>query len=469
MKKSFVPCLAIAGMLAASGAALAAGQGDQSGRTSQLIIKLSEYSGGRARFGVSNSQMAAIEGAAGVELAMVRAMSGDARVFSLPNQMSQDEAASIAERIQSLPGVEYAVADRIMYPTAAEGVVPMPIPNDPRFPEQWHYYEGTAGIRLIGAWNQTIGDPSVHVAVIDTGIRGGHEDLAGQWSGGYDFIASLSNSRDGDGRDPDPTDPGDYAGPFSSSWHGSHVAGTIGAATNNGIGVAGIAYGATLQPVRVLGPQGGFTSDILDAIRWSAGLAVPGVPNNPNPAQVQNLSLGGPGACDIAWQRAVNDAILAGSVVVVAAGNSDAPASEFTPSSCDRLITVGSVDRTGDKAWYSNYGSDVEISAPGGDTGVGDGSSGVLSTVDTGTTVPTGDGYAYFQGTSMASPHVAGIVALMLSVNPNLTHGQIIRALQLSAKPFPGGSDCATIADYCGAGIVDAAKAVAMANWLAGS
>lgn len=420
--------------------------------TSQIIVRLSRYDGTSDQQGISPFQLRRLNTVAGTALSRARVMSGGARVLALPRELPIDQVQAITDKLSRLPGVVYAVPDRIMQAMQLS-------PDDPRYSEQWHYYELIGGINLPDAWTITMGDMDVHVAVLDTGILGDHEDLAGQWLGGYDFISLRFSARDGDGRDPDPTDEGDYGFLRSSSWHGSHVAGTIGAATDNNIGVAGIAPGATIQPIRVLGRLGGFTSDIIDGMRWSAGLSVPGIPDNIDPAKVLNMSLGGGGTCNTVWQDAIDEIVAAGSVVVVAAGNSASDAASFSPASCDDVITVAATDRNGDLAYYSNFGSTVEISAPGGDTR-GSASDGVLSTVDSGNKSSEADSYAFYQGTSMATPHVAGVAALMFSVNPNLTPAQILGALQTSARPFPVSTDCAGDPNLCGAGILDAHAAV---------
>ena len=230
--------------------------------------------------------------------------------------------------------------------------------------------------------------------------------------------------------------------------------------SDNGIGVAGINQVSKIQPLRVLGKCGGYTSDIADAIRWSAGLPVTGIPNNnPTPDRVVNISLGGSGACDSVTQNAINAAVAAGTVVVVAAGNSNADAANFTPANCNNVITVAATGHTGSRAYYSNYGTSVEIAAPGGDAQLG---KTILSTLNAGTQGPGADSYANYQGTSMATPHVVGIVSLMLSVNPSLTPAQVTTMLQSTATPFPAGSTCTT--SLCGAGIVNAAAAVAAAK-----
>jgi serine protease len=227
------------------------------------------------------------------------------------------------------------------------------------------------------------------------------------------------------------------------------VAGTIAAVTNNGTGVAGVAFNAKVQPARVLGKCGGYTSDIADAIIWSSGGSVSGVPANATPARVLNMSLGGSGTCDTTTQNAINSARSRNTVVVVAAGNSNADAANFSPASCTGIVTVAAVGRTGARASYSNYGSVVELAAPGGD-----GSNSILSTLNSGTTTPGSDSYAGYQGTSMASPHVAGVAALMISKKPSATVDEVINALKSTTRPFP--ATC----NQCGTGLLDAAAAV---------
>jgi serine protease len=227
------------------------------------------------------------------------------------------------------------------------------------------------------------------------------------------------------------------------------VAGTIAAKTNNGVGVAGVAYGAKVVPARVLGRCGGYTSDIADAIVWASGGTVTGVPANANKARVLNLSLGGTGACDTTTQNAINSARSRGAVVVVAAGNSNVNASNASPANCAGVIAVAATGRSGGKASYSNYGANVDVAAPGGDYGAG-----ILSTLNSGTSTPASDSYASYMGTSMATPHVAGVAALMLSANPNLTPDEVEARLKSTARAFPAACS------GCGAGIVDAAAAV---------
>ncbi len=417
------------------------------------------------------SQMQRLSAAAGIELTYFRPMSGDAHVLRLPAQMSVPEAAKIAQELAALPEVEYAEPDLVLLPLGEQINTPQTAPNDPQYTNQWHYLVPGGnhyGVDAPSAWDITTGSGSVYVAVLDTGITD-HADLSGRWTGGYDMISSSVVGNDGDGRDNDPHDPGDwvvagecYAGSpaHNSSWHGTHVAGTIAAATNNNLGVAGLNWVSQVIPVRVLGKCGGSTSDIADAIRWAAGLSVTGVPNNPHPAQVINMSLGGGGSCGTTMQNAISAAYNAGTTVAVAAGNNNSDAGNFTPGNCNNVITIAATDRNGDRAYYSNYGSVVEIAAPGGDTRYS--GSGVLSTLNAGTQGPAGDTYAYYQGTSMATPHVAGIVSLMYSVKPSITPAEVLSTLQNTVTAFPSGSTCST--SICGSGIANAGAAVAMAN-----
>ena len=389
----------------------------------------------------------ALGAALGEQLQHVRAMSGGAHVARLARRLTHAEASALARRLSADPRVALVEPDAMMHP--------MLVPNDTMYAQQWHYFEAAGGIDLPRAWDVTTGSASLTIAVIDTGVRP-HADLVSRLVAGYDFIGDTTMSNDGDGRDGDASDPGDYGcNGAASSWHGTHVAGTIGATSNNGFGVTGINWVSKIQPVRVLGKCGGYTSDIVDGMRWAAGIPVAGVPANPTPAKVENLSLGGSGACSATFQSAVNDVVAQGTVVVVAAGNSNADASQTQPASCSGVIAVAATTRNGGRAGYSNYGANVTIAAPGGG-----GSDGILSTLNNGTTTPGADSYAWYQGTSMATPHVSGVVSLMMSVDPTQTPAQIVQRLRQTARAFPSGtgSDCTT--SLCGAGIVDAGAAV---------
>lgn len=433
----------------------------------QIMIKFDSASANAAlRSGNMEAILADVSEAAGEPLTYVRPMSGGAHVLALAAKKPPVEVAAISQRLTTLPAVAYAAPDLIKgidraatSPTAAPNL----IPNDPRYAEQWHYRytPGTSeGLNLPLAWSISTGSPGTVVAVIDTGILN-HPDLAGRTVPGYDFIVDPFIANDGNGRDGDPSDPGDWVSfnecgfpiSYDSTWHGTHVAGTIGAKSNNGLGVAGVNWKAKILPVRALGKCGGMTSDIVDAVRWSAGLPVTGAPTNLNPADVINLSLGGPGACTAFEQAAFDEVVAVGATVVIAAGNDNSNAASFSPANCENIITVAATERGGNRANYSNYGTIVEVSAPGGETGFIK-TNGVLSTLNDGETTPGNHIYDYYQGTSMATPHVAGLASLLLSLDPTLKPNQILALLQDNARSFPDGSTCAT--SLCGAGIVDA-------------
>ena len=309
----------------------------------------------------------------------------------------------------------------------------------------------------------SLGDPSVVVAVIDTGILATHEDIQGSpnLADGYDMITDASRANDGDGRDDDPTDPGDGVAQgecgdgnpaVPSSWHGTHVAGIVGVVrTGNGIGIAALNRQGRVQAVRVLGKCGGTTSDINDAIRWAAGLPVPNAPNNRTPAKVLNLSFRAFAPCSESpsTQAAIDDAVGAGATVVVAAGNDAVDAREVFPAGCRNVIAVAASDARGRLVQrYSNFGPAIAILAPGGDVrrdDNGDGyPDGILSTVL--------GGYEYYNGTSMASPHVAGVAALLLA-REDLSPIQVRERLRSNALPRTA-EQCPK---PCGAGLLSAA------------
>jgi serine protease len=437
-------------MLCAPVAAMAA----DAGFTDRIIVKYRNTSAVAAAAGQASQLRGTDLPAArlGITMSRVRATALGAQVLKVDRRLSISEAEQLARDIAaSDPNVEYAEPDRILRHTLT--------PNDSRYNEQWHYFEAAGGINAPPAWDKATGT-GVVVAVIDTGYRP-HADLSGAFLQGYDFISDTFVANDGNGRDTDASDPGDWinageCGPGdpaafeASSWHGTHVSGTIAARTNNSLGVAGIAFNARIVPARVLGKCGGFTSDIADAIVWTSGGAVSGVPTNANPAKVLSISLGGSGACDTTTQNAINSARSRGANVIVAAGNSNANAANFTPANCSGVVTVAAVGRNGGKASYSNFGATVEVAAPGGSGGV----NSVLSTLNAGSMGPGADSYALYNGTSMATPHVSGVVALMLSVKPTLTPDQVTSILQSTARAFP--ATCS----QCGSGIVNANAAV---------
>ncbi len=435
--------------------------------TDQIIIKYNETLFASALDGPASIEwMATLSQIAEISLTYFREMSGDAHVLKLPMYLPEAEVMRIAEKLSKLPEVEFAEPDSIMQIVEE--------PNDPRLTDQWHYRlisqttPSTLGVNLPSAWDVTTGDPNLVVAVVDTGVLLNHPDLVGRTVPGYDFITNVDQANDGNGRDNNPIDPGDWvtltystthpecSRTSDSSWHGTHVAGTIGAASDNNIGVAGVNWQSPILPIRVLGRCGGNTSDIADGIRWAAGVAVAGVPANANPARIINLSLGGPGVCGSTYQNAISAALAQNAVVVVAAGNININASGYRPANCNGVITVAATARNGNRSVWnlaansaSNFGNVVEISAPG---------TSILSTSNTGQTIAQTHSYSLYNGTSMATPHVAGVASLVLSVRPNLTPAQVLQVLTDGVTRFPSGGTCTTT--NCGAGIVNADNAV---------
>ncbi|MER6677979.1 S8 family serine peptidase [Streptomyces sp. NPDC000983] len=390
---------------------------------------------------------------AGERVDFERRLGTGAALVDLGEDLTRADVADVVAEYRADPQVAYVVPDRLNKPLAT--------PNDTEYTKQWDLFETTAGMNVPGAWDTTTGT-GVTVAVIDTGYVT-HSDLAANIVGGYDFISDTTVAADGNGRDSNPADPGDWTAAnqcasgdpaYDSSWHGTHVAGTIAAATGNGKGVAGIAYGAKVSPLRVLGKCGGYDSDIIDAITWASGGTVSGVPANTNVAKVINMSLGGSGACTTATQNAINAAVGRGTTVVVAAGNSNANAANYSPASCNNVISVAAADRQGNRSYYSNYGTVVDIAAPGGETNSVT-SNGILSTLNAGAQGPGAESYEYYQGTSMAAPHIAGLAALLKSANTTLTPAQIESAIKTNSRALAG-----TCSGGCGAGLADAAKTV---------
>ncbi|MDT7834586.1 S8 family peptidase [Aquabacterium sp. OR-4] len=425
--------------------------------TDRLIIKYRSGSAAASQPGLATMGSAhEVVNRAGAQMSRLRSNGQAAHVMALDRSLGVDAVRSLAQEIMRRDSnVEYAEPD-LRLQTQLQ-------PNDPSYLSQWHYSEATAGLNLPAAWDASTG-AGVVVAVVDTGYRP-HADLAANILAGYDFISTSAVGNDGNGRDASALDPGDgvAAGECgsgsaaqASSWHGTHVAGTIAALTHNASGVAGVAFGAKVLPVRVLGKCGGYTSDIADGLLWAAGGTVSGVVANTTPARVINLSLGGSGSCGTTMQNAINQARASGAVVVVAAGNSAASALNATPANCHGVTTVAAANRSGGRAYYSNYGANVDLAAPGGDTRAA-ATNGILSTLNTGSGAPGADSYAWYQGTSMATPHVAGVAALMLARNPALTVEQTESLLRSSVRAFP--ASCSG----CGTGLLDAALAVSAA------
>jgi len=414
----------------------------------------------------------------GIAVSVRRSMAGNLELLDVPDTAGADPEA-VAARLRQDPRVADAVPDRWLH-------LHDTIPNDPEFATNQPYMMGpgvvVGGANLPKAWDRNRGSNGVVIAVLDTGNLQ-HPDLAGQFLPGYDFISNPVISNDGDGRDSDPTDPGDnvpagFTCPGSTtptttatknSWHGTRVSGVLGALTNNGMAIAGVDWNARILPVRVSGRCGALLSDTVDGLRWAAGMAVPNVPTNPTPARVVNISLGG-GTCSGIEQQAINDVVALGTVVVVAAGNNRGAVE--APGDCSGVITVTAHANDGENASYANVGPQVAISAPGGGCGNSKVLNGVCTVPQSYIRTLSNDGTTSLgnfvvtssQGTSFAAPMVAGVVALMLSVNPSLTPDQVTASLKASARPHPPGTFCTINTGICGAGLLDADAALTAAG-----
>ena len=341
-------------------------------------------------------------------------------------------------------------------------------PDDPLYSLQWHLPD----IRLPEAWDITTGTPTgpsdIIVAVVDTGILPDHPDFAGQLVDGYDFIADPDRARDFNGIDDNPTDEGDFAYGASSSFHGSHVAGTVAARTDNGEGIAGVSWGAKIMPMRALGLNGGSNYDVLQAARYAAGLANDSGRLPVQPADIINMSLGSPFFSQ-ATQDTFTEIRNRGVMVIASAGNESSGEPNY-PAAYNGVVSVSATTISGSLAPYSNFGP-IDVAAPGGFNGTdanGDGfPDGVVSTVgDDSNPGATQLGYGTLSGTSMAAPHVAGVAALMKAVHPNLTPAQFDAALangDLTDDIGVAGRD-----DQFGYGLINAQKAVLAALALAG-
>ncbi len=443
------------------------------GATRRIIVKFKEPRVETAALSASSriSRVTRLGSKRGLALTHLRTMALGAEVVALDHDVSADELSSLAAD----PDVEYVELDHRLKAQL--------VPDDPFIMAQPYLGNDPPNDSIYSAWDITTGSANTVVAVVDTG-SGPHSGLAGRFLPGYDFISDVDIANDGNGRDADATDPGDWVtqadidGAFSgnncqvapSSWHGQAVAGIIAANSNDGIWTAGIDWSAKILPVRVLGKCGGFFSDIFDGVAWAAGLDVPGAPANPHPAQIINLSLGGKQSCPQYGQAVISAALAHGitRAVVVSAGNDADDVANHEPANCVGVITVAATSTTGSRTTYTNFGSGITISAPGGNNRptAGQG-SGEIVLIDTGQTVPQGSGFGYYSGTSFSAPVVSGILSLVLSVAPNLSSDQLRTVLTSTAKPFPAGSTCTTA--ICGAGIADAHAAVVAAQALAGA
>lgn len=446
-----------------------------------LIVKLkpAAQAAGREQPQAARERALAVAQGAGIQLERHAAVSTSVHLLRSQVPLEGATLDAALRRLRLHPDVE-AVEPDVRVKLRA-------VPNDPQFSSQWHLQSPTSFISAINAppaWDLSTGSSGapVTVALLDGGVRYAHPDLVGRTLPGYDFVTDPTYANDGNGRDSDASDPGDWVsssdvrsnpGAFAacsvedSSWHGTFIAGQVAAATNNSVGVAGVSWGARILPVRVFGKCGGLLSDILDGMRWAAGLPVVGAPANPTPARVINLSFGGSAPCSAIYQDVIDEVTAAGALVVVAAGNEGGLIQR--PADCQRVLTVAGVRSDGMKASYSNMGANVALAAPSGDAGMQ-----LLSLDNSGLRDPEVDTYGVKSGTSFAAPLASGVAALMLSVNPALTPAQLIARMKASTRPhaFLAGMPSCTINSnfacncstaLCGTGLLDARLAVSAA------
>ena len=477
-------------------------------RTPQMIVKF-RASGERAAL-ASTERVGLLAAETGVPMVHRRSMAFGWEVVSLFRALPADEAEATAAKVTLHPDVELAEPDYLRSyrelphaaappPMPAESLSQKFMPNDQLLQFQTYLDDSPGGIDAFAAWDIASGSPSTVVAVVDGGITH-HIDLAGRTVSGYCFVSNPLIANNSDCRGPDFYDPGDWftaadlANPAwialisqynltcnvePSFWHGTAVAGIIGATGNNGVFLAGLNWQTQILPVRVYGTCGdGFDSDALDGLAWAAGLSVPGAPDNANPAQVINFSASADlvTACNPLWQDAVNQIYAHGvtRAFVAAAGNSAANVAGTTPASCSGVIAVAATNREGGLSSFSNSGAGITLSAPGGDPddnvrGFNLYQAAITILSDAGTTGPVGDSWTVGYGTSFAAPMVSGVISLMLAVAPNLTTAQIRSVLTSTAKPFPPSAPGACTTATCGAGILDARAAVAAAQAMVGA
>ena len=466
--------------------------------------------------------IAALAARANISVGRTRSILPGLHVMEIAPQSAGESLQVTLARLRADPAVQYVEADQRRHALAA--------PNDPLFVAnpgatgQWYLLNpGASGnpgaVDAIDAWATTTGSNGLVIADIDTGVRFDHPDLlragaaiSGRLLPGYTFISDVATANDGavaDSQtnaiwDADASDPGDWItqtdtqiSEFSqcpltnSTWHGTRVVGILGAITNNNVGIAGLTWNGWILPVRALGKCGGADSDIETAMLWAAGIPVEddtgaAVPVNPYPARVINLSLGAVGSCPSSYADVITQLTNAGVTVVAAAGNEGGPVD--APANCANVVAVAGLRQAGTKVGFSSLGPEIALSAPGGNCVSTTGAClfSIDTTTNLGITTPAANAYTNQTtvnvGTSFATPMVAGIAGLMLSVNANLTPAQIAARLQASADAFPPAppgttvpicqapsstnlqtSECYCTTTTCGAGIANADGAVAAA------
>jgi serine protease len=435
-----------------------------------VIVKFrsASHSAQGAQVRPAQDRIAALTARAGVKLHAARSITDLLHVIRVQPAVTGEPIAATVERLRADPEVEYAELDQRRYPHATT-------PNDPLFSsEQWYLQQSSAmtpsAVDAVTAWDTTTGGigttgtTGIVIADLDTGVRFEHPDL--QWAGsggrllpGYTFISDTFVANDGDAQDTDASDPGDWVTqadsrqpecanlptgstfPIPSSWHGTRVSGLLGALSNNGVGIAGVTWSAWLLPVRVLGKCGGLDSDIITGMLWAAGIPVGGVPNNPYPARIENMSLGGTGTCPQLYADVVGQLTAKGVLVVASAGNEGGPVD--APANCAGVAGVAGLRHAGTKVGYSSLGPEIALSAPAGNCPTGSPCTyPITTTFNQGTTTPGANGYTDRLsnpnlGTSFSAPLVSGIAALMLAVNGNLTSAQLIARLKEGSQLFP--------------------------------
>jgi len=474
---------------------------------------------------------------AGLAIATSRQVTPSMHVLFLQKTLYGADVNRALKALRADPAVQFAEVDHRRYPHAAPDD-PLYVPT-PGATGQWYMLTPSATTITVGgfatqdlsatdaisAWGITTGSPGTVIADVDTGVRFDHPDLlragfdsskagfGGRLLPGYDFVGqdydrtsgmplgTFLIANDGDGWDPDPSDPGDWVsmsdlqnaqfpatdcgdpnnsnGPVNSSWHGTRVVGVLGALTNNGAGIAGMTWNPYILPVRALGKCGGYDSDIIAGIQWAAGLSVTGVPDNPYPADIINLSLGGSGSCGTDYTNLVSTLTAMSVLVVASAGNESGPVD--APGNCPGVLAVVGLRNVGTKVGYSSLGAEAGIGAPAGNCVTTSGACyrSIDTTYNLGTTAPAGNSYTDQSnsnlGTSFSAPIVSGIAALMRSVNANLTPPQLIARIKSSATAYPqpagvpvcpatdpssGECACPNDGSQCGAGMVNAFSAV---------
>jgi serine protease len=470
--------------------------------TAGVIFKLRGGPAGASlmKLSTGTERIEALSKRTGLDMSLKREISGS--LLATTVDLGDASPDQVLERLRADPAVEFAVPDRRRYVQAT--------PNDPLFAGQWYLKNSeVSAVNAVAAWDRELGRSGVVVAVLDTGVLYDHPDLGrgdagGKVLPGFDFVSINQSSNDGDLRDSNPTDPGDWvsdsdkAGNLgfancdvtASSWHGTRVAGMIGARTNNSAGITGLSWNSFILPVRVLGKCGGVDSDILAGMRWAAGLTVAGATANATPARILNMSLGSTGPCEQSYASVIDELTALKVLVVISAGNEGTMVT--SPANCTGVAAVAALRHAGSKVGFSNLGTEVTLGAPGGNCVNINGGPCLFSLDTTSNIGDTGatshiytDQFNSNLGTSFSAPIVSGIAALMLSRNANLSTSQMLARLREGAVPFPTAvageaglptchvpldtsdvqlEQCLCTLTTCGAGMANAANSVNAAD-----